>query len=127
MNKIDFNYSVEADGYYQFDLPIYDISSIFLSFYVNGGLVHSLNTVVPYVFYLRKNDNLTLKGSVVHEEHTKVVCKLVRVSDFSTIKIPWEGETLTEKSTNCFHEWVEYVGFTNKFTYCVKCDKKQND
>lgn len=27
---------------------------------------------------------------------------------------------------NCNHEWTEYVGFKDSFTYCKKCDQKRN-
>lgn len=25
----------------------------------------------------------------------------------------------------CFHEWKDYVGFTNRFHYCDKCEEKK--
>lgn len=27
--------------------------------------------------------------------------------------------------SNCNHTWKKYVGFTDSFTYCEKCDKRQ--
>jgi hypothetical protein len=27
-------------------------------------------------------------------------------------------------SRGCFHEWVEYVGLSECYSYCKKCDKK---
>lgn len=27
---------------------------------------------------------------------------------------------------DCHHEWKEYIGFTQRYNYCVKCDKKEN-
>lgn len=26
---------------------------------------------------------------------------------------------------NCWHNWSKYVGFTEKYQYCTKCDKKR--
>lgn len=26
----------------------------------------------------------------------------------------------------CTHEWKEYIGFTERYKYCTKCDSKEN-
>jgi hypothetical protein len=31
------------------------------------------------------------------------------------------------KTKNCFHDWKEYVGFTEKYWYCEKCDAKSEE
>ena len=31
----------------------------------------------------------------------------------------------TNKQDWCAHEWVDYIGLNEKFTYCKKCDKKK--
>jgi hypothetical protein len=34
------------------------------------------------------------------------------------------GYTYWKKQTKCNHEWVEYIGFTERYDYCKKCDLK---
>lgn len=29
--------------------------------------------------------------------------------------------------TECNHLWKEYLGFTEKYFYCTKCDKKESE
>ncbi|HUM41613.1 MAG TPA: hypothetical protein PKI14_01530 [Fervidobacterium sp.] len=31
---------------------------------------------------------------------------------------------MRKNTSQCIHEWVEYNGFSESFTYCKKCDKK---
>lgn len=31
---------------------------------------------------------------------------------------------MRKNSSQCVHEWTEYHGFSDSFTYCKKCDKK---
>ncbi len=31
----------------------------------------------------------------------------------------------SSKPKECEHEWKQYVGFTETYTYCKKCDKKE--
>lgn len=31
------------------------------------------------------------------------------------------------KDKNCWHEWKEYTGFTEKYWYCEKCDFKSKE
>lgn len=45
-----------------------------------------------------------------------------------------EEETLTTtvttvslKTTSCIHEYKEYIGFTERYNYCTKCNEKQNN
>jgi hypothetical protein len=26
----------------------------------------------------------------------------------------------------CSHDWKEYIGFTERYNYCTKCDTKEN-
>lgn len=28
---------------------------------------------------------------------------------------------------NCWHDWKEYIGFTEKYWYCEKCDAKSEE
>lgn len=28
---------------------------------------------------------------------------------------------------SCFHEWIEYTGFTDHYWYCEKCDAKSEE
>lgn len=28
-------------------------------------------------------------------------------------------------STHCYHKWVKYEGFTERYEFCVKCDEKR--
>lgn len=40
--------------------------------------------------------------------------------------IDWETEKPVDDSLEfCFHNLVDYVGFTEKYKYCTKCDKKE--
>lgn len=32
-----------------------------------------------------------------------------------------------KKTINCWHDWKEYVGFTEKYWYCEKCDNKSEE
>lgn len=34
------------------------------------------------------------------------------------------GYTYWKKPIVCKHEWVEYIGFTDRYNYCTKCDLK---
>lgn len=29
------------------------------------------------------------------------------------------------RAVACYHEWKEYIGFTDKYYYCTKCNEKQ--
>lgn len=31
------------------------------------------------------------------------------------------------KTKNCWHDWKEYIGFTEKYWYCEKCDAKSEE
>lgn len=37
-----------------------------------------------------------------------------------------EGSSKTEECYPYAHEWAEYVGITQRFWYCKKCDKKRD-
>lgn len=41
----------------------------------------------------------------------------------SNMYFPMEDDK-TVKIELCNHEWKEYIGFTDKFSYCVKCDER---
>jgi hypothetical protein len=43
------------------------------------------------------------------------------IDDWESVLL-WDSEGNTNK--HCFHEWKEYVGFTDKYDYCLKCDAK---
>jgi len=60
--------------------------------------------------YLDKNGNLTI------QKHVKVNTMV----DFVPIKIHIGGVDKAE----CSHQWTEYVGLREAFTYCKKCDVK---
>lgn len=30
-------------------------------------------------------------------------------------------------NSSCSHEWKEYIGFTDKYWFCTKCDKKSKE
>ena len=32
-----------------------------------------------------------------------------------------------EKNKSCYHDWKEYIGFTEKYWYCEKCDAKSEE
>lgn len=32
-----------------------------------------------------------------------------------------------EDNKNCWHDWKEYVGFTERYWYCEKCDVKSKE
>lgn len=36
-----------------------------------------------------------------------------------------KGFATPEETKNCLHEWTEYIGFNDSFTYCSKCDIKK--
>lgn len=48
-------------------------------------------------------------------------------ADFDEWEKVWrKGIAVKEpETTSCVHEWKEYVGFNDTFTYCVKCDQKR--
>lgn len=41
------------------------------------------------------------------------------------IESPASADDKEWKQRNCFHLWKEYVGFTEVYIYCEKCDKKK--
>lgn len=34
--------------------------------------------------------------------------------------IPWD-----EDDDSCKHDWKPYIGFTESFKYCIKCDERR--
>lgn len=32
-----------------------------------------------------------------------------------------------EDKNECYHLWKEYLGFTERYFYCIKCDKKEKE
>lgn len=46
------------------------------------------------------------------------------VQDVSGLNIP-PNYFVTGLSANCSHTWANYIGLTNTFNYCTKCDEKQ--
>ncbi len=34
-------------------------------------------------------------------------------------------ESAKEPTKACYHEWTEYIGLNEVFTYCKKCDAKK--
>ena len=45
--------------------------------------------------------------------------------DWFGYMLPEGMQSKQENAVNCYHEWKEYIGFRESFTYCVKCDKKR--
>lgn len=38
----------------------------------------------------------------------------------------WWGESFDKDGkSNCYHKWVKYEGFTDKYEFCEKCDEKR--
>lgn len=47
------------------------------------------------------------------------------IGSFELNKIgEWVHTDITGATLGCNHEWKEYVGFTQKYNYCIKCDEK---
>lgn len=38
-----------------------------------------------------------------------------------------DKNTIPSKDKNCWHDWKEYIGFTEKYWYCEKCDVKSKE
>ena len=59
-------------------------------------------------------------------EVVKLINKLYMQQTDCEIQLPLGLEILDEyKSEKCQHEWVNYVGLTECFQYCKKCDEKR--
>lgn len=45
---------------------------------------------------------------------------------YCNAKDPYDEEmTWAGKPKSCKHEWTEYVGFTQRYEFCTKCDEKR--
>lgn len=67
--------------------------------------------------------HITNLGDIAKIDHMDALRYLWNVIDVDTnwIKFP----VPKEYHDGCQHEFVEYVGLTNRFNYCKKCDLKQ--
>lgn len=36
------------------------------------------------------------------------------------------GDSFDQDDCGCKHEWKDYIGMTDAFKYCVKCDEKKD-
>lgn len=34
-------------------------------------------------------------------------------------------QTEVDKKKHCWHEWKKYIGFTEKYEFCIKCEEKR--
>ena len=117
--QIDNKFQVPVDGFYELTVPMYEIQSMYVSVYSDDGkMLQNLNRVCNYAFYFLSGETLTFKGSIILEENSKFKFKINRIGS---------SEETPEVVINqeCTHDWKEYVGIINRFTYCSKCDVKR--
>ena len=116
--QIDHKFQVPNGGFYQIIIPTYDIQSVYLNVYDNIGiLIQTINRVCNHVFYFTSGEVISFKGSIVLEEHTKFKFNISRIGSS-------EEDNKDTTVQQCVHEWEEYIGIINRFTYCSKCDVK---
>lgn len=59
---------------------------------------------------------------LVKWDHFKEEC----VYSSKICDLMWELIPSEKNEFKCEHNWKNYVGFTESFTYCIKCDEKRN-
>ena len=106
--QIDNKFQVPVDGFYELTVPMHEIRSMYVNVYSDDGkMIQNLNRVCNYAFYFLSGETLSFKGSIILEENSKFKFKIIL------------------KNQVCTHEWKDYVGIINRFTYCSKCDVKK--
>lgn len=71
--------------------------------------------VFTYNFYdFVKKDNNSITQPITTDDVNKIF-------QYAILKM-YEGVTKVE----CAHDWKEYIGFTERYNYCTKCDTKEN-
>lgn len=97
---------------------------------INISIRNNMNKPITHFFsqgdfqsYFEKGDVLDITGSVVshHASCSIYIQKINTTTSTTQINGTWNSP---EKS--CVHEWKEYIGFTERYNYCTKCDSKEN-
>jgi len=121
LKSIDINYKfqVSLDGFYELILPNFEIQSIHINVYDDLGItIQTLSHVSNYAFYFTSGETIRFKGSIIIEERSKFKFKINQVGSS-------EDKVENSVEQQCVHDWKEYVGIINRFTYCSKCDVKK--
>ena len=115
---IDNRFQVPTDGFYELIIPSFEVQSMYINVYDDLGIpIQTLSRVCNYAFYFTSGETIRFKGSIIIEERSKFKFKINPVK-YSKDKV----ENSVEQQ--CVHDWKEYVGIINRFTYCSKCDVK---
>lgn len=109
--NIDYYYKPPMDGCYECIIEMFDIAALHINIYDDSGLLQTMTDVRNHMFYFTYESRVSFRGSIIIEENSKYKFSINRVGDRNILD-------------GCEHNWVEYVGFTDRFTYCSKCDKK---
>lgn len=115
---IDNRFQVPTDGFYQLNVPTFEVQSMYINVYDDlGVIIQTLDRVCNYAFYFTSGETIRFKGSIIIEERSKFKFKIDQVGSSAYVV-----ENNVEQQ--CVHDWKEYVGIINRFTYCSKCDVK---
>lgn len=116
---------------------IYDFDSVWINLKSDfgNGMVAYCN-ITPEILmncYIKMNEDDTLYESD-WTSYTVPISGTYRIGN-KTITLPECSKVDTDKlfdsgnasfKIECFHDWKEYIGFTESFKYCTKCDKKRD-
>jgi hypothetical protein len=115
---IDNRFQVSVDGFYQLDVPTFEVQGIYINVYDDlGVIIQTLDRVCNYAFYFTSGETIRFKGSIIIQEKSKFKFNISRIRSS-------EEDNKDTTAQQCVHEWKEYVGIINRFTYCSKCDVK---
>jgi hypothetical protein len=115
---IDNRFQVPTDGFYQLIIPSFEVQSMYINVYDDlGVIIQTLGHVCNYAFYFTSGETIRFKGSIIIEERSKFKFKINQVGSS-------EDKVENSVEQQCVHDWKEYVGIINRFTYCSKCDVK---
>jgi len=101
-----------------------------VSFVVPQDLNVVLDNIPFCKLYLYENRIILLEGhdySIYGRDHTTKKTFIVFNKFFSNLKIDlyWVDDDSLPANSICSHSFKEYVGFSEKYKYCVKCDHKK--
>lgn len=90
-------------------------------FVKNTNYVIYKGTIPPYDKEIYSANPVTLEKAIFIDCNGNITGKTAYFEPTS-----YEKKTkVSHKSSNCDqHVWKEYVGFSDSFTYCIKCDQK---
>ena len=95
-----FEYHVENTTFYPFYYSSYEL---------NTPSIHG-KVIRPHFVGTIPLNPVALKHLYIYDRDGKLVYK-------------YPGESKDPKY--CLHSWVDYIGFTEKYQFCTKCDTKK--